>query len=415
MVSPSTHRYRRRVSHLPSMAATALLLAVVGGLGPGFASAASSKLTEPSLVPLDTATLTSNMRHWTKDYAVMFYAPWCQHCREVFLPMWEDVSMHIAEEDPKGKRKLVMGKFDCEQDFVAKSFCGELKLQFYPTFIFFGAGSFHDHDPLSGVVLGPRPTEHDSSAMFPSGALVYHEVMADWIKTMNLVSSSNRFMEKWNPFSGRGKNKASSEERLVEEIEALERKNHQLQQTMAGAGFGAGEQAAEGGAGALPYGYGDTYHELWQVSYDPEVAPVMACVIDLSMQYCDADDNKETDPWCSTLESCVATYFGGDECWPSSCPLQQKGCETTSFCLVPEILEPYLTAYEEHNAAALSDEEGDFFTWPEGSGGTEAEAAADAEQAGVAPGLPPFLGRRPAAGAGGVDRTGDDRRETVAA
>lgn len=77
--------------------------------------------------------------------------------------------------------------------------------------------------------------------------------------------------------------------------------------------------------------------------------------------------------------------------------------------------QPYLTAYEEHDAAALSDEEGDFFTWPEGSGGTEAEAAAGAEQAGVAPGLPPFLGRRPAAGAGGVDRTGDDRRETVAA
>lgn len=37
-------------------------------------------------------------------------------------------------------------------------------MQFYPTFMFFGAGKFHDHDPLSGVVLGPRPTEHDSSA-----------------------------------------------------------------------------------------------------------------------------------------------------------------------------------------------------------------------------------------------------------
>lgn len=31
------------------------------------------------------------------------------------MPMWQDVAMQLAEEDPKGKRKLVMGKFDCEQ------------------------------------------------------------------------------------------------------------------------------------------------------------------------------------------------------------------------------------------------------------------------------------------------------------
>lgn len=31
------------------------------------------------------------------------------------MPLWEEVSMQMSEEDPKGKRKLVMGKFDCEQ------------------------------------------------------------------------------------------------------------------------------------------------------------------------------------------------------------------------------------------------------------------------------------------------------------
>lgn len=57
---------------------------------------------------------------------------------------------------------------------------------------------------------------------FPSTAMVYDEVMADWVKTMNLVSRSNRVMDKLNIFGGSAK--ASSEEGLVAEIEALERK-----------------------------------------------------------------------------------------------------------------------------------------------------------------------------------------------
>lgn len=35
--------------------------------------------------------------------------------REAYMPMWEDVAHQMAHEDPKGKRNLVMGKFDCEQ------------------------------------------------------------------------------------------------------------------------------------------------------------------------------------------------------------------------------------------------------------------------------------------------------------
>eukprot|EP00752_Nemacystus_decipiens_P005134 g4658.t1 len=408
---------------------TMAFLLIVGGslLSCGPASA-STKVTEP-LVPLDTATLTTNMRHWSTDYAVMFYAPWCQHCKKDFMPLWEDVSMQMAEEDPKGKRKLVMGKFDCEQDTAAAAFCQEIKLQFYPTFMFFGAGKFHDHDPLTGVVVGPRPTEHDSSAKFPSGAMVYHDVMAGWTKTMHLISGSNRMMEKLNIFGGRGKKAAETEERLVADIEALERQNHQLQQAMAGGGADAGE-----GAGELPYGFGDPYRELWEVSYDAQCEPIMECVIDMAMNYCKVEGIREMDPWCSTLDSCIATDFRGDECWPSSCPFLEDGCRVTSFCLTYDALEPYLEAYgvavgdlDDASAAAASEDAlGGFWTGSEGINSEmteeeqqEEEQTGDAgEQAGgAAPTLPPFFGRRPAAGAGGggVDRAGDDRGETVAA
>lgn len=179
------------------------------------------------------------------------------------------------------------------QDSAATAFCAEIKLMYYPSMLFFGSGKFHDHDPMSGVVLGPRPTQHDSSAkarlgpcvclpagrglivgtpvsgaycrltarvyvdqrthfilkiiirgrdylffltprapvfpilplcyssqQFPSHAMVYFENVLDWVIAMNFVSRSNRAMDKLRLFGG---SKQSSEERLVAEIEALER------------------------------------------------------------------------------------------------------------------------------------------------------------------------------------------------
>lgn len=50
--------------------------------------------------------------------------------------------------------------------------------------------------------------------------MVYFEIMWDWVMTMHFVSGSNRAMDKLRFFGGR---KQSSEERLVGEIEALER------------------------------------------------------------------------------------------------------------------------------------------------------------------------------------------------
>lgn len=83
-------------------------------------------------------------------------------------------------------------------------------------------------------------------------------------------------------------------------------------------------------------------------------------------------------------------------------------------------------------AAAGEDEQGQFWTWPEGGEGeigqgSAAEAAEGAaaeklgagEEAGASGHtLPPFLGRRPAAAAshgGGVERGGDERGEASAA
>lgn len=62
-------------------------------------------------------------------------------------------------------------------------------------------------------------------------------------------------------------------------------------------------------------------------------------------------------------------------------------------------------------AATANGDLGHFETWPEDA----VAAGSGAEQAGGVSGLPPFLGGRPAASKGGVDRTADERGETVTA
>lgn len=49
------------------------------------------------------------------------------------------------------------------------------------------------------------------------------------------------------------------------------------------------------------------YKLIPQVSYDAQFEPVMTCVIDMAMQYCDVEGVREADPWCSTLD--VSFFF----------------------------------------------------------------------------------------------------------
>ena len=75
--------------------------------------------------------------------AVMFYAPWCGHCKS-FKP-------HFAAAATKAAGKYVLAKVDCTQD-SAKGLCQQQEVRGYPTVKFFKHGSAQEY-------TGPRDTE----------------------------------------------------------------------------------------------------------------------------------------------------------------------------------------------------------------------------------------------------------------
>jgi protein disulfide-isomerase A1 len=78
------------------------------------------------------------------DYVlVMFYAPWCGHCKS-FKP-------HFAAAATKAAGKYVLAKVDCTQD-SAKGLCQQQEVRGYPTVKFFKHGSAQEY-------TGPRDTE----------------------------------------------------------------------------------------------------------------------------------------------------------------------------------------------------------------------------------------------------------------
>jgi len=64
------------------------------------------------------------------DFFVLFYAPWCGHCKRV-KPIWEDLSRDIQESEQPGKPIIAM--VNCEE---ASNTCERFSIRSYPTILF---------------------------------------------------------------------------------------------------------------------------------------------------------------------------------------------------------------------------------------------------------------------------------------
>ena len=96
----------------------------------------SQPIPEPSDDPVKVIvgrTFDQIAKDPTKDVLVMFYAPWCQHCKNL-MPVWEQLA-----KDFKNVKDLVIAKIDDTANEV-----NEIDLDGYPTIAFYSMGEYQE-------------------------------------------------------------------------------------------------------------------------------------------------------------------------------------------------------------------------------------------------------------------------------
>ncbi|KAL5614338.1 hypothetical protein BROUX41_004444 [Berkeleyomyces rouxiae] len=91
-------------------------------------------------VSLDTLAFMNQVVATRDAWFIKFYAPWCHHC-QAMAPNW----MQLA----KGmKDRLNIGEVNCEKE---SRLCSDMKLDGYPTMLFFQGGQRVEYDGLRGL------------------------------------------------------------------------------------------------------------------------------------------------------------------------------------------------------------------------------------------------------------------------
>jgi thiol-disulfide isomerase/thioredoxin len=130
---------------------------------------------------LTADNITNNLQYWEADLAIMFYAPWCQYCKQL-SPSMDSIAELLA-----GSKELTVGKYNCEDSVESINLCTTLGVTKYPTVKFIGYGNFNQASPTAGVfatIFYRSPTPR----MVEFVADMYPDAIYDWIRVLSNVS-----------------------------------------------------------------------------------------------------------------------------------------------------------------------------------------------------------------------------------
>ena len=101
----------------------------------GSSSGSKKGSTGGKLKDLTESSFQSEVINGKKPHLVMFYAPWCGHCKAA-MPDFESAAGEVDKD-------VGFGKVDCTAE---QSLCSEYGVQGYPTIKFFGGGKVEDYN-----------------------------------------------------------------------------------------------------------------------------------------------------------------------------------------------------------------------------------------------------------------------------
>lgn len=282
-----------------------------------------STATPNFIQELYTSNLTSTLTNdWDKDYAVMFYAPWCKYCKQL-LPSWEAIASLSRTNN-----NLVIGKLNCESPSENVKLCKDvLEVDRYPSIMFFGYGDFKQIDTKK------RRNHYPMLVRFVAD--LYPEALYDWIIMLSGISTAHR---RWDDVIGFFTGKS----RLNKKIEKLQQRLENTEKRAALYGAELERYKAIEVFDTLE-DYGDPFPLLNDMSPDQQNLPFRVCVADMASEFCKY--YKDSEAYCGLLPKCVSADMEPDACRPKVCPFEDKrGCVVTSTCLDKSVVEQYKQA-----------------------------------------------------------------------
>jgi len=154
---------------------------------------------------------------------VMFYAPWCGHCKRL-APTWDE----LAEDYLEDKKDVAIAKVDCTEE---TSLCSSQDVTGYPTLKFFkdaeAAGVKYrgkrDQKSLERFIdeqMGRAPTEEEEIAMEPEVAVAEKGLYTLTEKSFkNHIAKGDTFVKFYAPWCGHCKKLAPTWDELAQKID----------------------------------------------------------------------------------------------------------------------------------------------------------------------------------------------------
>lgn len=134
--------------------------------------------------------ISSNLIEWNNDIALMFYAPWCNYCKQLYSS-WSRIAALM-----KSKKSLDIGTFNCELNKKNIDFCKVMGIDRYPSVFYFGYGSFYQSKPETSM---KSLSKEMKDRIVRYSADLYVEAIYEWINMLSLISYSQR---KWDDITG---------------------------------------------------------------------------------------------------------------------------------------------------------------------------------------------------------------------